>query len=1186
MAGTAGVSKSRSSQSNEGRASQKRAQPKQPKPTSTRTGPQGPDLRTQSFQSPTIAAATPFPPMDTFKLAPQMRKNSGGPIHSSFDKPQPFNVLNDRVQSRTQLLAHAEQAQDLGMYAIQRGQQVPAPSPGGKSTIASPADPQPPMTGHQGHAVNQAGFQSHDIQRSMRMPPMDMYNNPYGAMLPPNLPTNGQQQYQVTPAYDGLPGPQDLGGQTPKLPGYLQNVPFQQGQSAGMVPNGVVNMAFHGNMGIDYRQPFEHHQQPGMPLPAYSHHMQYQGLPINYGATTLYSTNAPFSSHMFSGQVPNTLHNGQQRTGPSSMPRSASRMSSIDPQLVSASQYMPTPVVDQQGFMYATRPPTRNGVTATPQPIYTPRPMAQVAQQSQNGAVVAPGVRNPGNMTTQEPHRAPAPAIPPNATDQQPQNRPTATPQNHLPGKLISNNGPTRTTQMNNISQAAPQHAANGASATHQANSIQNANVPTPHNGSVATPRDNSPVNMDSQAPHNGTTSQSNPPEYPTQPALKKITITMTRPVFDTPFAFPTSGEGWNVVFKDQEEKTGVGQGDDFYARVSKGNFDIIIKNPIFRQGVVWEEASTVSSAPTNEMKSSAPVSTTAQDVVSQQSVGLGVSEDPSPSVLPTQVATPSTSNDTPVAEPAQCSPNQNLKTPKMTASPPLSNQATPADSHLSATELTVPSTSSEAPVVEEAQNKTKQGQKPSQMTAPPALTNPKTPVMSPLSPTETESASIPAPEISVPRPSLEPERPTVSPPSPQLLKSHFRKTWVRDPWKGTGPEKRTLTPYLLEMKAKLAAGQDISSSSPQKRAAPTIEQEVSPSKRQRTSSHTSLITSPQNPSTMNAQNMSAAQHTSTSKPKERAAPTIEQEISSSKRQKASAHDSLASSPQNPSTMSVDNKSDAQHVSTMQSSSNTSFMDPQKPRTVCYANGQAEFTSLSHTSRPDFEEFLKQLPTASPSLTLPSDASRPRHGSQNSSSSHILQPKPSQPLTKASSTLLSPELKLRQYSADVARQQQVQGPILHGHAPVSSTNEGASAGMLLDMQELLEIPDGLPAQEASQQQQVQSDSTMMNSHQHQDYLHPAALLDRPTPDAGEVQEDDFGAADAAEPLESWGSAELDELVNKQPYWGQIKIDSVEPASTAPTLKFSGVTREGLPRSPSPPRVKSEWLEHDINEIFS
>ena len=109
---------------------------------------------------------------------------------------------------------------------------------------------------------------------------------------------------------------------------------------------------------------------------------------------------------------------------------------------------------------------------------------------------------------------------------------------------------------------------------------------------------------------------------------------------------------------------------------------------------------------------------------------------------------------------------------------------------------------------------------------------------------------------------------------------------------------------------------------------------------------------------------------------------------------------------------------------------------------------------------------------------------------------------------------------------------------------------------------------------------------MLNSHQHQDYLHPAALLDRPAADTGEVQEDNFGAADAAEPLESWGSAELDELVNKQPYWGQIKIDNVEPPSTAPTLKFSGVTREGLPRSPSPPRGKSEWLEHDINEIFS
>lgn len=1168
MTGTAGGTNSRSFQPNEGRASQKRAQPKQPKSTSTRTGPQGPDLRTQSFQSPTNAAATRLPQMDTFKLAPQMRRVSGGPIHSSFDNPQPFNLLNDGVRSRTQLLAHAEQARDLGMYAIQRGQQVPAPSPGSQSTIASPVAPHPPVTGHQEHAVNQAGFQSHDIQRLMSMQPMDMYNNPYGAMNPPSLPTKRQQQSQVSPANHGLPGPQGPRGQTQNLPGYLQNVPFQQAQIAGMVPNGVANMAFHGKMGMDYGQPFEH-QQPGMPPPAVPHHMQYRGLPINYGTPGVYTTNAPFNPHTFSGQGPNTLYNGQQRIGPSPMQRSAIRMSNIDPQLVSASQYMPTPVVGQQAFVNAARPPTRNGVTATPQQspapqfigqqtqygataipqisktnstttsatrkvssatsqpnscpqmmtpmaqqrqngatvsprvggpgnvagqqaqnrvattpqhTHTPQPMAPVAQQGQNGPAVPPRARNPGNVTTQKTHNAPAPAVHPEATNHHPQNRPTTTPQVHLPGKSITqetSNGPTNTTQTNSISQAASQYTVNG------------------------------------------TASESNPPDYPTQPALKKITITMTRPVFDTPFAFPTSAEGWNVVFTEQEEKSGVGQSDDFYARVSKGNFDIILKTPIFRQGVVWEEARTVSSAPISEIKSSAPDSMIAQDLISQQSMGSGVSNNPSSSVLPTQVVTPSTSNDTPVAGPAQCSPNQGLKTPKMTASPPLPNQTTSADSHLSATEWVAPSASSETPVVEEAQSKPKEDQRTSEMTAPPFLTNPKTPLILPLGPKETESALTRAPEISIPRPILEPERPAVSPPAPQLLKSHFRKSWFRDAYKGTGPEKRTLTPYLLEMKAKLAARQDISSSSPQKRAAPTIEQEISPSKRQRTFSHTSLATSQQKSSTMNAQNLSAAQQTSTSNPKKRAAPTIEQQASSSKRQKTSAQNSLATSPQNPSTMSVDTMSDTQHISTMQSSSNKSFMEPHKSSTVCYANGQAEFTSLSHTSQPDFEEFLKQLPTASPSLTLPLEASRPHHGSQ-SSSSQILQPKPSRPVKKAFSTLLSPELKLRQYSADLARQQQLQGPILHIHAPVSSTNEGASTGILLDLPELPEIPNGLPAQETSQQQQTQSGSIMANSHQHQEYQHPAALLDGPAADTGEVQEDGFGAADAAEPQDSWG----------------------------------------------------------------
>lgn len=750
----AGASKPRNSQASSGRASQKKTHPKQPKSTLSRAAPQSAYLRTQKSRSPT--PAPPFAPMDEFELAPQMREISGGPIAASFDIPQPFNVLNDRVPSRTQLLAHAQQAQDIGVYAIQRGQKVPASSPGGESVMASPPPPHPPTTGIQDHGAIQGGFQPHNMQRSFSMPAIHMQNNHYGATGPQNMTMNRPQQYQVGPAYNGLPGMPSVGSHNPQFQGNPQHIPLQQGHSGGMPPNGGANMGFNGNMGMNLGQPFGHHPYSGMPPPPNLQYMQHQGATFNYGPAGAFGgvmpPNMPFNMQMYPGQVANPVHNGRQLTRPSPMQRSASRMSNIDPQLANASQFMATPVIDQQApmaFINGARPPTRNGVITTTQPNQTQRAMAQ---QIQNGANAIPRVSHSGNAMTQKtlngPMTATQPSDAPHVMGQQAQIKPTTIPQINNPSNSITQetqNQPTVTPQQNNTLQSIAQAGQNGASATPRATGPQSAVAPEPHNGLIATPQVKATINSDSLGIRTGTYLQSSPSKCPVPPpapeAPGRVTITLTCPVFDKAFMFPSSNDGWNALFMEQSTMSGEKYPERIHSKVSNGNFEVILVNPTFKEGCVWEQPLKASSIPDNETKSSPPGVEMDRDVLvaSKQSDGQGAPHSSGCSALPNKAATPSTLRKGPVAGPAQRKPNQTPKTPPMATPPSLANQTSPS--------------------------------------------------VSPLSLTEREAASTPAPQISVERPRIEPRRPDTLPrPPPQLLESHKKKTHNRPTVKRAAP--------------------------------------------------------------------------------------------------------------------------------------------------------------------------------------------------------------------------------------------------------------------------------------------------------------------------------------------------------------------------------------------------------------
>jgi hypothetical protein len=612
--------------------------------------------------------------MDEFALAAQMREISGGPITASLDTPQPLNVLNARVHSRTKLLAHAQQAK----HARERGQEFPASSPGAKSIMASPS-PQLPATVPQAHAMIQRGFQPQDMQRTISMPQNFQYN-PQGHMGPQNMPMNGQHYHHIGPIANRLPATAGLESRNAQFRGNPQHVAFHQGHFGGVGPNGGAGMGFDTIPGVNFGPPYGYTPQAGMPPPSMPQQMYHQGGPLNYapagGFGPMMPPNMPFHPQMNAGQVTNPVGNIQYRYGPSQMQRPDSRMTNIDPQLFDTTLFVRVQPIDQQAAMpfNSSRPPTRNGAIATPQPNHAQQFMAQ---QAQNGAHFAPGVNLPSNLATQGARNGPVPAASqPNRTHQsmaqQGQVRPTATPQVSHSGHSMAQetqNGPTATYQPNNIPQSIAQK------------------------GAAATSRVDHAAKSEIQGVRNGTPLQTSPSGSPaTHEAHKNVIITIMEPVFDTPFTFPTSFEGWNTVITKEMMRALQKKGEnslppaDLSFRVLNGKFELHFVRPVFRQGWdFWKGNPQASGIPNNEARFSPPAAHMDLDppASSEQSGVIGSSQNPSSSGPTGQATQSATERQAPVTGPTQGKLNHNPKTPPMTGLDSLANHVTPSISPL-----------------------------------------------------------------------------------------------------------------------------------------------------------------------------------------------------------------------------------------------------------------------------------------------------------------------------------------------------------------------------------------------------------------------------------------------------------------------------------------------------------------------
>ena len=675
----AGGSKPRSPQNGAGRASQKRShpKPKQPKLTSNWAAPQAAAnfrSRISRSRSPSPPPSPLFDPMDEFALAAHMREISGGPITASLDTPQPLNVLNTGVHSRTKLLARAQQAK----HARERGQEIPASSPGAKSIMVSPS-PQPPATVPQAHATIQGEFQPQDMHRTMSMPQNFQYN-PQGHMGPQNMPMDGQHYHHIGPIANGLPATAGLGGRNAQFRSSPQHMASYQGQFGGVGPNGGAGIGFNTIPGMNFGPPFGYTPQAGMPPPSMPQQMYHQGGPLNYAPTggfaPMMPPNMPFHPQMNAGQVTNPVSNSQYRHGPSRTQRPVSRMTNIDPQLFDETTFVDMQPIDQQAAMAFnfSRPPTRNGAIATPQPNHVQQFMAQ---QARNGAHFAPGVNLPSNLATQGTGNWPIPAATqPNPTRQsmaqQGQVRPTSTPQVSHSGNLMAQetqNGPTATSQPNNILQSIAR------------------------NGAAATSRVNHPANSEIQGARIGTSLQTNPSGSPAaHEAHKKVIVTFTEPVFDKPFTFPTSSEGWNTVITEdmmrelQEKGKNSPSLADLGFRVLNGKFELHFVRPVFRQGWdFWKGNPQASGIPNNEARFSPPAAQMDLDppASSEQSGVIESSQNPSSSGPTRQATQPATERQAPVTGPTQGKPNQNPKTPPMKGPDSLANHVTPSISPL-----------------------------------------------------------------------------------------------------------------------------------------------------------------------------------------------------------------------------------------------------------------------------------------------------------------------------------------------------------------------------------------------------------------------------------------------------------------------------------------------------------------------
>jgi hypothetical protein len=95
--------------------------------SSPHTNPQHITLRTKP-------SATHSPSISQNNYAAGMREVAGGPIQATLTSPQPLQILTSQVDSQARTLAHAQQAQDIGIVLILRGAKVASQSPKDKFT--------------------------------------------------------------------------------------------------------------------------------------------------------------------------------------------------------------------------------------------------------------------------------------------------------------------------------------------------------------------------------------------------------------------------------------------------------------------------------------------------------------------------------------------------------------------------------------------------------------------------------------------------------------------------------------------------------------------------------------------------------------------------------------------------------------------------------------------------------------------------------------------------------------------------------------------------------------------------------------------------------------------------------------------------------------------------------------------
>lgn len=568
----AGASNTRSSQGSGGRASQKRARPKETKQAQSTpsAAPAATNLRKMASQSQS-------PPAPPARLSPQMeqeaptRELSVIPITATFGTPQTFKLLNDRVPSRTGLLAHARQAQNLGIDAIELGKRVPPP-PRDQAIMSSPV-PQRCATVPQTHSTSAGDFSQHDMHRTMSMPQMPQMHHglptQFGGMVQQDMRTSGQQQPQVHPMHTGSARAPNFRGQNTQFYGNSQYMGPTQGQFGAMGSTMATNMIESmGRMGVDVRLPTGYHHPFGQMHPPPPPQQIYHQSPLNYAPAGqnwgMMPGGAPFSNQqIYSGQVANPFNNGQYRPPPPPMehmnPQMAKIDPSIDPQLYAPNPFMSTPHIEQHPGPASSnmrRPSTQNGPIATPGP--------------------AQGIHNEAN-TTPHPNRGLG------STTQEIKRGVTATPGQNRPAQGIQNEV-TATPRPNRGPKLAAQETPSGATATSPANQLPTSSIQENRN-------------------RTSTCSQKTTPSNSTIPVTKKVIITLDSPRFDEAFTFPASHEGWYSIAREQLNKGRKLEPDDLYSKICNGNFEVHMINPIFRSKVVWESVQQASGESSNQIE-------------------------------------------------------------------------------------------------------------------------------------------------------------------------------------------------------------------------------------------------------------------------------------------------------------------------------------------------------------------------------------------------------------------------------------------------------------------------------------------------------------------------------------------------------------------------------------------------------